>query len=98
MGNAYHLDFEVDKLTDSILNRISGDSFRTEVQLLSSADLKTLTRKVGWSFDWKLEYGTPEKEVYKLSIEGNPLVVQGLVSLSVKSDHNFYEPFGKCPV
>ena len=27
----YKLDFEIDKLTDSILNTISGDSFQTEV-------------------------------------------------------------------
>lgn len=47
--NTYKLDFEIDKLTDSILNRISGDSFRTEVSLLTKEDLKTITKLRGWS-------------------------------------------------
>jgi hypothetical protein len=38
--NKYKLDFEIDRLTDSILNTISGDSFRTEVSLLTKSDLK----------------------------------------------------------
>jgi hypothetical protein len=37
--NIYKLDFEIDKLTDSILNTISGDSFRTEILLLTKSDL-----------------------------------------------------------
>lgn len=52
--NSYLLDFEIDKLTDSILNRISGDSFRTEISLLTKFDLKTIAKQKGWSFDWKL--------------------------------------------
>jgi len=37
-SNTYILDFEIDKLTDSILNTISGDSFWTEVSLLTKSD------------------------------------------------------------
>jgi len=51
--NLYKLDFEVDKLTDSILNTISGDSFRTDISLFSKSDLKTITKSKGWLFDWK---------------------------------------------
>jgi len=97
MGRKHHLDFEVDKLTDSILNRISGDSFRTEVMLLGKADLKTVTKKAGWAFDWKLEYGAAEKEVYKLTIEENPTVIQGLLSLSIKPDHVFMNLLENAP-
>ncbi len=43
--NIYWLDFEIDKLTDSILNRISGDSFRTEVSLLTNTDLRSITKQ-----------------------------------------------------
>ena len=49
-------DFIIDKLTDSILNTISGDSFQTEVSRMTSADLKNVTKKNGWNFDWKLEF------------------------------------------
>jgi hypothetical protein len=40
------LDFVVDKLTNSILNTISGDSFSTEVLRLTLGDLKQLTKKM----------------------------------------------------
>ena len=58
--NTYKLDFEVDKLTDSILNTISGDSFRTEISLLTKSDLKSNTKSRGWLFDWKYEFNQPD--------------------------------------
>ena len=74
----YKLDFEIDKLTDSILNTISGDSFQTEVSLLTKSDLKTITKSRGWLFNWKHEFNQPDREVYKLTIIDNPDIVQGL--------------------
>ena len=85
--NIYKLDFEVDKLTDSILNRISGDSFRTEISLLTKSDLKSITKSRGWLFDWKYEFNQPDREVYKLTIIDNPDIVQGLISFTVRTDH-----------
>jgi hypothetical protein len=49
------LDFAIDKLTNSIQNTISGDSFATEVSQLIKADLKQVTKKKGWNFNWKQE-------------------------------------------
>ena len=49
------LDFVIDKLTNSIENVLTGDSFRTDVTLVSGADLKTIIKKNGWVFDWKDE-------------------------------------------
>ena len=49
-------DFIIDKLTDSILNTISGDSFQTEVSRMTSIDLKNATKKYGWDFDWNFEF------------------------------------------
>jgi len=86
-SNSYILGFEIDKLTDSILNRISGDSFRTEISLVTKSDLKTVVKSKGWSFDWKYEFNQSDREVYKLTIIDNPNVVQGLISLTVKTDH-----------
>ena len=94
------LDFEVDKLTNSIENVVSGDSFATDITIISISDLKTVTKKNGWQFDWKLELKQPEKDVYKLTIVNNQSVIQGLISLEIKSDHVYMHlvesaPFNK---
>lgn len=81
------LDFEVDKLTNSIENIVTGDSFATDITLISISDLKTVNEKNGWQFDWRLELKQPERDVYKLTIVNNQSVIQGLISLEVKSDH-----------
>ena len=81
------LDFEIDKLTNSILNRISGDSFATEVSLLKKQELKGVTKAKGWGFNWKTELAQNDREVYKLTIVSNPGIVQGLTSLTIKADH-----------
>ncbi len=81
------LDFKIDKLTDSILNRISGDSFRTEISLVTKSDLKTIIKSKGWLFDWKHEFNQIDREVYKLTILDNPEIIQGLISLAIKVDH-----------
>lgn len=77
------LDFEIDKLTNSIENTISGDSFQTEVSLLTKQDLKLVTKKNGWQFNWRNEFKQLDRSVYKLTIEGNRSVTQGLVSFTV---------------
>jgi len=81
------LEFIVDKLTNSIENVHSGDSFQTEVSLLLSTELRNITKKNGWNFDWKSEFKQPQREIYKLTIINNPNIIQGLVSLEVKPDH-----------
>jgi hypothetical protein len=81
------LDFEIDKLTNSIENVVTGDSFSTDVSLVDIHDLKSITKKNKWTFDWKFEFKQPERDVYKLTIVNNQNVIQGLISLEIKSDH-----------
>ena len=81
------LDFIIDRLTDSIVNVYTGDSFQTEVSLLTKEDLKTINKKNKWNFDWNIEYKNLAKEVYKLTIISSPNVIQGLVSLSKKKGY-----------
>ena len=81
------LDFIVDKLTNSIENVFTGDSFSTNITLLSSHDLPTVSKKNGWVFDWKYELIQPEREVYKLTIVNNPKIIQGLLSIEIRRDH-----------
>jgi hypothetical protein len=82
-----YLDFEIDKLTRSIENVKTGDSFPTEISYLTKTDLKSVVKKNGWKFDWKKELGHAEREVYKLTILNNPNIIQGLLSLSIEADH-----------
>ena len=44
----FGLDFIIDKLTNSIENVISGDSFATEISLLTVSDIKLITPKQNW--------------------------------------------------
>jgi hypothetical protein len=94
------LDFEVDKLTNSIENVVTGDSFVTEVSVVTLADLKKITQKNGWQFDWKYEFKQPQREVYKLTIVNNQRIIQGLIGIEIKSDHVYMHlvesaPFNK---
>jgi len=41
------LDFEIDELTNSIKNLISGDSFSTDISRITKPDLKNITKKDG---------------------------------------------------
>lgn len=93
----YHLDFIVDKLTNSIQNTVSGDSFQTEVSYLTTQDLKQVTKKNGWSFNWKQEFSDNNKEVYKLTIVNNPAIIQGIISLTIKPDHIYLDLIESAP-
>ncbi len=92
-----HLDFIVDKLTNSIQNTISGDSFATEVLRLTKADLKQVTKKNGWNFNWKIELEDNTKEVFKLTIPNNPNIIQGLLSLTLEADHVYMHLLENAP-
>jgi hypothetical protein len=89
--------FLIDRLTNSILNTISGDSFQTEVIRLSKADLKNITKSKGWNFSWKSEYNDLKKEVYKLTIVNNANIIQGLLSLTIEVDHIFMNLLESAP-
>ena len=81
------LGFTIDKLTNSIENVQSGDSFPTEISLLTKSELKIITKKNGWRFNWASEFKVPVRDIYKLTIANNPNIIQGIVSLEVKADH-----------
>lgn len=94
------LDFIVDKLTNSIENVITGDSFATDISIFTTNDLKVITKTKGWLFNWREEFKDPVRDIYKLTIVNNPTIIQGLVSLEVKADHVYMHlvenaPFNK---
>ncbi len=89
--------FSIDKLTDSILNTVSGDSFQTEVQRLTKPDLNNVAKQHGWNFEWRKELQQDDREVYKLIIASSPAVIQGLLSASVKTDHVYMNLLESAP-
>ena len=91
------LDFIIDKLTNSIQNTVSGDSFQTEVSTFTTKDLKQSTKKNGWKFNWKQELTNNKREVYKLTIVNNPDIIQGLISFTIKTDHIYMDLIESAP-
>jgi hypothetical protein len=59
----YHIYVEIDKLTNSIINTISGDSFLTDIKEVSRTNLKTATKKNGWNFNWLTEFKMKDRKV-----------------------------------
>lgn len=92
-----YIDIEIDKLTSSLENVITGDSFPTDIIIMDQSDFKSVTKKEGWLFNWKEEFKRPDRDVYKLTIVNNQNVIQGLVSLSVKSDHVYMHLIESAP-
>lgn len=91
------LDFIVDKLTNSIQNTISGDSFSTDLLRFTLKDSKKTLKKNGWNFDWKSELNNELNEVYKLTIINNPDIIQGLISIKKEDDHIFINLLENAP-
>lgn len=93
----YHIGIQIDRLTNSIINTISGDSFETEILPVTKEDLKGVTKKAGWKFDWKGEAKLNDRNVYKLTIQGNRNIIQGLLSISDYENHIFMHLIESAP-
>jgi hypothetical protein len=89
--------FIIDKLTDSILNTISGDSFQTEVSRMTSIDLRAIKKKNDWNFNWHIEFKDIKKEVYKLTIVNNSNIIQGLLSITIEQDYIYMNLLESAP-
>ncbi|MFT4062145.1 MAG: hypothetical protein QM642_07285 [Edaphocola sp.] len=82
------LDFEIDKLTNSIENAISREVFDTSVSQVT--DIKQI-KKADWTFNWQQEIKDKSKSVFKLTTISNPTIIHGLISLTDKGDHIFMD-------
>jgi hypothetical protein len=96
-NNPQYIDIEIDKLTNSIINVITGDNFQTVVSVLDNHDLKSVSKRNGWLFNWKSELQLPDRDVYKLTIEGNPEIIQGLISITERDDHVYMHLIESAP-
>ena len=82
-------DFRIDKLTHSLEDATTGDILLTSVLPLEKADLKVISRKSGWKFNWRTEHTALPKQVYKLVLQNQPEIIQGLICFEKKADHVF---------
>lgn len=77
------INIEIDRLTNSIINATTGDVFETEILPVNLEDIKPL--KKTWNFDWDKELN--KGKVYKLIVEGESNVIQGLLSIIDQKDN-----------
>ncbi|MEA5460554.1 hypothetical protein VB796_15975 [Arcicella sp. LKC2W] len=87
--DTYILDFEIDKLTNSIENAQTGEIFDTEIVNVTLENNNREIKKSEWIFNWKKELQTTEKQVFKLITPQNPKIIHGLLSIEDKNDHIF---------
>jgi hypothetical protein len=80
------IGIEIDKLTRSIEDAISGISFTTAILPLTQNDVQQV-KNSKWIFDWKSEIANDHRSVSKLVIVDDPAIIQGLISLQDKHDH-----------
>lgn len=85
MARKKHLDIEIDKLTNSIENVITGEVFQTEFSEVTGKEIK----KKEWLFDWHKELKDKNNKVYKMTTIENKNIIQGLVSLNVDEEFVF---------
>jgi len=81
------IDIEIDKLTNSIENVITGEVFETEFNEVSKKEIK----KKDWLFDWHKELRESERKVYKMTTVENKDIIQGLISLRVREGFIFVD-------
>jgi hypothetical protein len=74
------LTIRVDKLTNSIQNAETKESFATALRLLTVAEARKLS-KGKWQFDWLREARDKKREVYALYTVENPTIIQAIISI-----------------
>jgi hypothetical protein len=79
---------EIDKLTNSIEEALTGKLFQTEFFHLMVNDTRQIKKKA-WLFNWKSEIGYTDRQVFKMTVEGEEDIIQGLLSFSIETDHVF---------
>ncbi len=90
MEKFIYLDFDVDKITNSIENSLSGEIFETEIVKLFSEDISQI-KQIDWEFDWIEELKNANREIFKLKTINNPNIIQGLISIRDNHDHIFMQ-------
>ena len=72
MATKKQIDIEIDKLTNSIENTVTGESFETVFERVSIREI----RKKDWTFDWNKEIKDNRNEVYKMTTLENRNIIK----------------------
>ena len=72
------IDIEIDRLTNSIENSVTGEVFDTNVVRLDKSG-KNDIKPAEWLFDWEAELDIKNRGVYKLTTVNNPKIIHGLL-------------------
>ena len=76
---------KIDKLTRSIENALTSESFPTQVRPLLPAQARQLMPHE-WQFNWVKECTASDREVLQLTTVANPHIIHGLLSLEIMPD------------
>lgn len=85
MAHKKQVNIEIDKLTNSIENVVTGESFETEFSKVTSKEII----KKDWLFDWHKELKDKSTEIYKMTTIENKNIIQGLVSIKTRENFIF---------
>ena len=76
---------EIDRLTNSIIEIVSGKVCETEFAEVSPTEIN----REDWLFDWKLEIKGKGNAVFKMTTIDHKNIIQGLVSLTTRNGFVF---------
>lgn len=82
--------FIIDKITNSIEEKSSGKSFDTDIIPVIADEIKGIHKKDGWFFNWKTEFKTEGRQIFKLVLV-EEIDIQGLISLEPQTSQSFIE-------
>jgi hypothetical protein len=68
--------FFIDKITRSIEDALTGLSLDTDVKAVVSSDLEEVLKKNGWKFSWKMEIKYKDRQLYKLVIRDDDVILR----------------------
>ncbi len=81
------LSAQFDKITNSIEEVTTGISYETNTLPVTKEDLKAVTKKNGWNFNWKIELRMLHHEVCRLIKQEEQNIIQGLICFELKEDY-----------
>lgn len=87
----------IDKITNSVEERETGISLETRILPIAMHELRTITKKNGWKFNWRVEALRKEKIVYKLITSADPGRIEGLISISIEEGFIFMHLLESAP-
>lgn len=91
------LQIKIDKITNSVEDRKTGISHPTSVLPLPRSEVKLISKKKGWRFNWRTEITDKNRLVYKLITTDNPTGIEGLISFCIEEGYLFMHLIESAP-